>query len=163
MGAFSDIEDTPRDSGLSRRPFLTEGDYVIEVEKYQERVSANPESKHNGEDMVIMEGTILDVTRNVEGVSLKPGSQFVVINIIERDRKGALTQTGKRNLGRVKSQVAALLGGVEDALITGAACTKLASGTGEAVKGVRLVVQASDSKSPTTGKTFTNLKWAPLQ
>ena len=159
-GVFDGIEDVKKDEGDSSRPFITEGTYILELERSISKKGTNPAKDSFEEDIVITEFTVLEVLRSVEGVSLKAGEQCVDIKVLFRKRD-VLTDQGKRNMGRVKAIYGAALGGVPDEAVTAAACGKIVEGAGTLLAGTRVKCAAVRGKpSKTNGKVYTNLTWS---
>lgn len=161
---FAGIEEVDRDEPNGGGNYLSkDGDYVLEIEKFQARESKNPNSE--GQTIVILEGTVIEVTRNVEGVSHKVGERLAVIEKPERTFTGKLTTKGAYAMGRIKSMAAAILGEngepAPDSAITAEALGALAGGDGETLKGTRVCCsvtsRAREGKAPWISKT-----WAPL-
>ena len=162
--AFAGIEDVKRAGGAAQRGFLTEGTYIVEVEKNVLTQGKNKSKDSFGQDIIITEGTILEVTRNIPGVSLKPGEQFVVIDVLARGRGDVLTAKGEKAMSRVKARFGAILGGVPDTDITPVACAAIVKGDGTELAGTRLKVNASKGKPMEggDGEGFTFLDWESI-
>jgi hypothetical protein len=164
---FAGVGEVKKDDGTGRKPFLMDGDYVIEIDKFSSKLGTNPE-KNFGEGMAILEGTVLEVTRQVGNQSLSAGSQFVSIYVLERDKKENLTKDGERSMSRVKAVASAALNSGSDPLVPDEAITAdmlavLTGSGGTTLAGTRVKASASTSTSQKTGKKFTNVRWEPIR
>ena len=161
-GVFDGIEDVKKDEGDSSRPFITEGTYILELERSISKKGTNPAKDSFEEDIIITEFTVLEVLRSVEGVSLKAGEQCVDIKILFRKRD-TLTDQGKRNMGRVKAVYGAVLN-VPDEQITSKACDGVVAGDGTLLTGTKVKCDAVRGKpAKTTGKVYTNCTWSYVE
>lgn len=111
MGIFSGANDsTPAAAGNGNnedRPFFSDGDRRVRIDKSILRISSNEGSKNFGQAMVITEFTVLD---NYSGEELRTAK---AIEILSKAPTGVWLKKGKHALSRVQSMVAAALGGQE--------------------------------------------------
>jgi hypothetical protein len=107
MGIFSGANGNKPASGSKNsedRPFFTDGQRRVRIERSLLRISSNEGSKNYGQAMVITEFTVLE---NITGEEMGSGK---TIEILAKAPNGAWLPRGKYALGRVQSMVASACG-----------------------------------------------------
>lgn len=159
MGIFSGANETTTDTGSEQvdRPYLLEGQRVLEIGKAILRKSTNENNSNTYKQwMVIIE---FDVDENISGEEMKTGK---VIECLQRDIDGDLTQRGKYAMARIKGFVAAAVGvapaDVDEATL-GAVLDPDSDGT--ALAGTK-VLGTTGSFRTKSGSTFTPTTFLPV-
>jgi hypothetical protein len=159
MGIFSGAANVATDTGSQReeRPYLQDGERVLEVERAILRKGTNENNSRTYKQwMLVVEFRI------VETLSGEPQSIGKVIEVLQRDLDGDLTKSGGYAMSRVKGLAAAALGVAPDA-VTEAHLEQVfdPDSDGTALTGVR-VLGTTASFTTKAGGTFTPTTYTSL-